>query len=321
MTLRHRIRFYQQLAVLVRAGLPIRSSLERLKERMHERQLDLLAQKVNAGERLGESFVAAGFSPLECHLVVAGERSAQLDSVFDHLSEFFKRELAMQQALIRPLYYPIFVLHLAILIGAAVEAIVSSWPLAALHMVAQLVSAYVIGIVLFFVIRASWTSALGRRFWRRTPIVGSTLRAAAAYRWITALKFEFIAGIPLSTAVGDAWRASDELDGERFAAEGEQGMRAGTPLSQLMHRWNWFPQDWTDFIETGEVSGALEVAFNNLEQEASQSWKLAQERMMEWLPKILYFIVLLIVAVKVGTVMYQVEVAPIVSAENALNGK
>ena len=63
MTLRHRIRFYQQLAVLVRAGLPIRASLVRLKERLKERELDILSQKVNAGERLGDAFVEAGFSP------------------------------------------------------------------------------------------------------------------------------------------------------------------------------------------------------------------------------------------------------------------
>jgi hypothetical protein len=36
-TLRHRIRFYQQLAVLVRAGLPIRTILLRLRERLAEK--------------------------------------------------------------------------------------------------------------------------------------------------------------------------------------------------------------------------------------------------------------------------------------------
>ena len=104
MTLRHRIRFYQQLAVLVRAGVPIRGCLERLKERLSEAELTVLSEKVNAGERIGEAFAAAGFSPFEYHLVTAGEKSAQLDTIFQHLSEFWARELAMRQALIRPLY-------------------------------------------------------------------------------------------------------------------------------------------------------------------------------------------------------------------------
>jgi type II secretory pathway component PulF len=74
----------------------------------------VLSEKVNAGERIGEAFAAAGFSPFECHLVTAGERSAQLDTVFQHLSEFWARELEMRQALIRPLYYPLVVLHLVV---------------------------------------------------------------------------------------------------------------------------------------------------------------------------------------------------------------
>jgi type II secretory pathway component PulF len=324
-TLRQRIRFYQQLAVLVRAGVPIRASLVRLKERIAGNEVAVLSEKVNAGERIGEAFATAGFSPFECHLVTAGERSAQLDTIFQHLAEFWTRELEMRQALIRPLYYPLAVLHLAVLMGALVDLATTSWPVALVHFIIGMAFLYALIFVVYTVVRVSWSSPVMRRVWLRVPIIGSSLKTAYAYRWITALKLEFSAGISLARAVGDAWRASGHVGCERLAEEGEQAMREGTDLSKLVLRWKQLPRDWIDFIETGEISGAFETTFKKLEEEAARAWKLAQERMADWLPKIVYFFVLLIVAVQVGRMMYQVEVAPIVNAENQmdnpLNGK
>jgi type II secretory pathway component PulF len=318
-TLRQRIRFYQQLAVLVRAGLPIRASLLRLKEKMADREVTILSEKVNEGERLGEAFTTAGFSPFECHLVTAGERSAQLDTVFEHLSEFWKRELEMRQALPRPLYYPVVVLHLAVLLGALVELVDTTWPVVILHFIERMGLLYVIGFVVYTVVRVSWSSPVMRGFWLWMPFIGGSLRTAYAYRWITALKLEFSAGVSLSRAIGDAWRASGYVGCERLAEEGEQAMREGVELSKLVLRWKQLPRDWIDFIETGEISGAFETTFKKLEEEAARAWKLAQERMAEWVPKIVYFVVLLIVAAQVAKLMYKVEIEPIVDAEKQID--
>jgi type II secretory pathway component PulF len=320
-TLRQRIRFYQQLAVLMRAGLAIRAGLSRLKERIGGRQMTVLSEKVEAGERLGEAFASAGFSTFECHLVTAGEKSGHLDTIFEHLAEYWNRELEMRQALIRPLYYPLSVLHLAVFVGALVEAVTTSWNVAALHCVLAIVTLYVAGFVIFIVLKVSWSSPAMRSIWLAVPIIGSALRSTYAYRWITALKLEFTAGISLYRAVGDAWRASGYPNAEGFAEEGEQSMREGVDLSKLIQRWKPLPRDWIDFVETGELSGALEATFTNLEAEAARSWKLAQERMADWLPKMAYFAILLVVAVIVGRLMYQVEVAPIEQINNMMDGK
>jgi hypothetical protein len=84
-------------------------------------------------------------------------------------------------------------------------------------------------------------------------------------------------------------------------------------------RWKELPRDWIDFIETAEISGAFEEAFKKLETEAARAWKLAHERMTEWVPKIAYFVVLLLVAVLVAKLMYQVEFAPIIDAEKQID--
>jgi type IV pilus assembly protein PilC len=320
-TLRQRIRFYQQLAVLVRAGVPIRASLVRLKERIAGKEVAVLSEKIDAGERLGDAFTAAGFSPFECHLVTAGERSAQLDTIFEHLSEYWERELKMRQALPRALYYPVAVLHLAVVVAAVVELATTStsWPEVLVHFIMRMAALYFVGFVVYTLVRVSWSSPIMRRFWLRVPFIGSSLKTVYAYRWITVLKLEFSAGVSLYRAVGDAWRASGYMECDRLAVEGEQAMREGTDLSKLVVRWKQLPRDWIDFIETAEISGAFETAFKKLEEEAASAWTLAQQRMTEWVPKITYYIVLLIVAAVVLRMMYQVYVVPMVDAESQIN--
>jgi len=135
------------------------------------------------------------------------------------------------------------------------------------------------------------------------PIIGGSIKAANAYRWITALRIEFSAGILISRAVGDAWRASGFLDSERTATEAEEAMRSGVVLSALIGRWKQLPPEWADFVETGEVSGGLEASFINLEAEAASAWTLAQQRVADWLPKIVYCVFLLIAAGMIFTII------------------
>ena len=319
MTLRHRIRFYQQLAMLMRAGVPIRGSLERMMERMASPELKLLSQKVNAGERLGDAFEAASFEPFESHLITAGEKSAQLDTIFTHLSDFWSRELAMRHALIRPLYYPIVILHITVLLSCGIDLVTKPWPVVLAHFLVTMAALYFLGFGLYFFVRVTWGNDSMRRLWLWVPFVGRSLKTAYAYRWIRTLQLEFTAGVSLYRAVGDAWRASGYVGGTRRAAEAEEQMLQGEVLSALMRRWTQLPPDWIDFVETGEISGALEESFKNLEKEASDAWTEAQRRMSEWVPKILYFVALIFVAIEVGGLMYKVEVQPVIDAEKQID--
>lgn len=299
MRLRQRVRFYQQLAVLTRAGVPLRGSLHRLQERIGGRQISILAQQIDAGHGIGEAFIAAGFTTFESHLVTAGERSARLENVYDHLAQFWKHRLETRQAFVSQLAYPAVLIHLSVFATALPIAFSQSTSAYVLNAVGQLIMIYAFIAVCAFAIRLSWQNAAAQRAWLRVPLLGGTLAAAYHYRWITALRLEFIAGIPLPEAVADAWRSTGFADRDHFAREGREAMLQGTELSVLVQRWKGLPRNWVDFIETGEISGALETALTNLEGEAENTWKLTQERMRNWLPKILSFIILLFVGWKI----------------------
>jgi type II secretory pathway component PulF len=301
-TLRRRIRFYQQLAVLTRAGIPLRTGLARLREKMHDSELAILSDKISLGQSLGDAFFAAGFSPFESHLVTAGERSAQLETVLQHLSEFWQRQRQMVQALTNQLSYPLLILILSLMVGALVDFMFKSWGVAVAHLVESVVM-YGSGFTaVYLLVRGSWNTEMAQTFWLYVPLVGRTLATSYSYRWITAMKLEYSAGIPLPDAVADAWLASGFAGAEKFAEEGRRTLREGAELSTLLHRWKKLPRDWVDFVETGEVSGALETAFANLEAEAGRAWDQAEKHMTQWVPKIIYFFALLIVVLQIGVI-------------------
>jgi type IV pilus assembly protein PilC len=318
-TLRQRIRFFQQIAVLIRAGLPIRTSVDRLRERMRVPALAVLSEKIGGGDRLGEAFAAARFLPFESNLVTAGERSGHLETIFDLLAQFWQRELEFRQAFLLPLSYPIVVLNLAVIIGCGVELLTLPWPVVLAHFILRMAYLYGAGIIIFVLAKVTWSSQQMKRFWLRVPLVGRALRTSFAYRWITALRIEFGAGISLSRAVGDAWRASGFVNCDRLATEGEEAMRGGTDLSALVAGWRQLPGDWVDFIATGEVSGQFDEAFRNLEAEAARDWSLAQAKMAYWLPRMVYFAALLVAAASIVQVGKLVYVDPIVNAEKQLD--
>ena len=208
MNLRQRIRLYQQLAVLTRAGVPMRTGLQRLHERIRGRAMTVLTQKIAEGAPVGDAFAAAGFSSFECHLVSAGERSAQLDTVFQHLADFWARQRQMFQALTSQLYYPLIILVLSLLVGGLIDFIMNSWMVAVIHLIESTACYGAGAFVLYTLLRVSWRSDAAQRFWLALPIIGSTLSTAYAHRWITVLKLEHGAGVPMPDAVADAWRAS-----------------------------------------------------------------------------------------------------------------
>jgi type II secretory pathway component PulF len=321
MTLRHRIRFYQQLAVLARAGVPLRGSLERLEKNHASPEVRTLIAQLAQGQTLGEAFTAARFSPFECHLVAAGERSAQLDSIFELLGEFWNRELRFVQAVVRQLYYPALVVHLAIVVlgllhlvkGQGMPAVITS-------IVENLFLLYVISFALYLVISISWRSAVAQRFWLLVPIIGGALRAANAYRWITVLRMEFVAGVSFPDAVADAWRSSGYVHSEGRALEAERDMRSGIDLSQLVRGWRQLPRDWIDYFDTAEASGQYETTFKQIEVEAVHGWTVTQDRMAEWIPKILYFVFLIVMAFELVSMGSQVVLGPEEEVQKAIDG-
>jgi type IV pilus assembly protein PilC len=103
--------FNSQFLTLIRAGLPILSSLEMLgkiqKNATFAGQLEDVAARVKTGEALSAAFEAqSGFPLMYTTTLLAGERSGNLPEVLDRYVSFQKVALALRKKLIGSLIYP-----------------------------------------------------------------------------------------------------------------------------------------------------------------------------------------------------------------------
>ena len=109
--------FNSQFLTLIRAGLPILSSLEMLgkiqKNATFAGQLEDVAARVKTGQELSAAFEAqSGFPVMYTTTLLAGERSGNLPEVLDRYVNFQKVALALRKKLIGSLIYPCVLLTL-----------------------------------------------------------------------------------------------------------------------------------------------------------------------------------------------------------------
>ena len=111
--------FNQQFLTLIRAGLPILSSIQMLskiqKNAIFSSQLDDVSGRVKRGEALSAAFEAqSGFPLMYTTTLLAGERSGNLTEVLDRYVGFQKVSLAFRKKLVASLMYPSLLMTLVI---------------------------------------------------------------------------------------------------------------------------------------------------------------------------------------------------------------
>jgi type IV pilus assembly protein PilC len=104
--------FSQELATLLRAGLPLLSSLEVMLERQRDpvfrRSLEAVREKVKAGVALSQAFEAEGdlYPAVFAASLVAGERSGSLETVLRRFVHDLRLNLGLKKRAISAAVYP-----------------------------------------------------------------------------------------------------------------------------------------------------------------------------------------------------------------------
>ena len=96
--------FNQQFLTLIRAGLPILSSLDllakRQKEESFQAQLEDVTSRIKTGESISSAFEAQGSFPLVyTTTLLAGERSGNLEEVLQRFLDFQRVSLTFRKKL------------------------------------------------------------------------------------------------------------------------------------------------------------------------------------------------------------------------------
>src|SRR5207248_2681137 len=114
--------FNQELATLLKAGMPLVQSLDLLKRRVtsptFKRVLDDVHEKVRSGTALSDAFATHGdvFPRVYTASLLAGERSGNLDAVLRRYVEYTKIIATVKRKTVSALVYPAILTSLALVL-------------------------------------------------------------------------------------------------------------------------------------------------------------------------------------------------------------
>jgi type IV pilus assembly protein PilC len=285
--------FNQELATLLKAGMPLVQSLDILRQRvpnpLFKAVLDDVHERVRGGSSLSEAFESQGglFPGVYTASLLAGEKSGNLEQVIRRYVAFTKVLTGVRRRTISALVYPAILTVLSlIVVGIIVLKVVPAFsgfysqfdrelPLSTRAIMAG--SSFV---ATYFPVLAVGAVALGVAFWmwvRRpeqrmrldmwllnVPFAGPVVRKFATSQASRTLATLLGGGIPLVNAIEIAARSI----GNRFLARqltvAGQQVREGASLAGALAQRNEFPDVAIKMVEVGESTGALQDMLNSL---------------------------------------------------------
>jgi type IV pilus assembly protein PilC len=284
--------FNQELASLLRAGLPLVQSLDILRQRVDDASLkvvlDEVHDRVRAGASLSEAFEAQDVvSGMYTAALLAGEKSGALDEVIRRYVDYAKVVGAVKSKTVSALVYPLILLTLSTIVVAIIvlrvvpefegfyQGFGAELPIATRMIVA--VSGFVrsympvllLGAAGAVVTGVSWlrrpgSRALLDRLILRVPMVGTIAGRFATSQLTRTLATLLGGGIPLVSALAVASRS---LGNRFFAAQLTvvgQRVREGESLAAALAERGVFPAVALKMVEVGESTGALQEMLTNI---------------------------------------------------------
>ena len=321
---RDMVHFTEELAVLLKAGLPLDRSLMALEEVTTRPALKaVLAQilrDLQEGKSLGEALGRAQvFPPLYISLVEAGETGGFLEEALERLGDYLKTVDEFKSYLITTLIYPIILagvgsLSLILMLLYVVPRFESFfkemgqnlfWSTRMLIGLSQALRFYwwvgALGLVAaVLVLRRLIKSAEGQlildRFKMTAPFLGDLSRRVAAVFFAKTLGTLLANGVPMVTSL----RVVINSVNNRYLAKSLAGVLAnvekGQPLSGLLKKVGMFPELFLQMTaigeETGHLADMLLAAAASLENDA----RAAVRRLLALLEPVLILVTSLVVA-------------------------
>lgn len=278
----------RQIATMLMAGVPLVQSIEMIgkgNENGNIRKLLAdIANKVQSGLPFSDCLREHPkyFDDLYCDLVMSGEQSGALETIFDRIAIYKEKAEALKSKIKKAMTYPIAVLVVAavvtsILLIFVVPTFVDIF--ASFDAELPAFTLFVVGISDFMV--AYWYMALAAMFiagfiFKKThqsspkfrdkvdrlklkiPVIGMILDKAAVARFARTLSTTFAAGVPLIDALASAAGASGNAVYRDAINEIKAEVSAGMQMNLAMRNSDIFPDMVIQMVAIGEESGALD---------------------------------------------------------------
>ena len=285
--------FNQELATLLRAGLPVVQSLDILRQRVEDAGfrtvLNDVHDRVTAGAALSEAFDAQGkqIPGIYTASLLAGEKSGGLEEVIRRYVEYVKTMSAVKRKTLSALVYPaillvvscvvvaIIVLHVVPALEGFYQGFGEELPIVTRLIVAwsAFLRSYLPLVALgagglaagaWYWIRQPGRAATADRMMLKVPAVGRIAGRFATSQTARTLATLLNGGMPLVNALDVASRSV----GNRFFADQltlvGQRVREGEPLASSLAACRIFPGVAIKMVEVGESTGALQEMLTSI---------------------------------------------------------
>lgn len=280
--------FTRQLAVLVKAGMPLLRCLEVLERQEANPRfcsvLNELSETIRSGGTLSDGLARHPkiFDRLHVNMIKAGEAGGVLDTILDRLARFLEKAERVKGRVKSAMTYPVIVMALAVAIVAALMVLVvpkfeqifsgllKGQPLPALTRIVLGVSQFIqhhvivccvlgaviaVGCVLFK--RTPTGSQMGDWLALRIPFLGDLVLKSSVARFTRTFGTLLASGVPILQAL----KVTRDTSGNHYVAEAidhiHDRVKEGDGVARPLQSTRLFPEMVGSMIEVGEETGAL----------------------------------------------------------------
>lgn len=318
--------FNQELAALLKAGLPLLQALDLMLERManpHFRGvLTEIRDRVKSGEDMSEAFAAYGelFPRLYPSTLKAGERSGELEQVIRRFLRYTKLVLDARRRVISALIYPAVLVCLSIVMIIVMAIFVVPKFMVFfenLNVELPLITRVVLAVSLFA--NHNWPILLvvilgavfSFRTWNRTdggrltvdhfrlklPFLGPVLHRFALAEFCRSLATLLTGGIPLVpafeiavTSVGNSWVRSK-------MEPTIQMVREGKPFHAALETSAVFLDMSIDMIKVGEATGSLDEMLSSVADFLDEQIETRMQRILSLIEPMMLIVMGIMIAI------------------------
>ena len=301
--------FNQELAALLKAGLPLLQALnlmlERLKEPNFREILTQVRDRVRSGEELSDAFGSFGavFPPLYAATLKAGERTGELEQVLRRFLRYLMLVIEARKRVVSALVYPSVLVGLSIAMLFVMAIFVMPRFTVfydSMDMELPLLTRITLGVSLFlrdnilYILGGITAAVIAVRRWARTPsgavrldrwrlkvpLLGHVLHLFSLGEYCRSLSTLLAGGMPLVPSMEISGRAISNLYVREKIAPTVQQVREGKALHEALDGTGIVTDLAIDMVKVGEATGSLDVMLTNIADFFDEEVELRMQRIL-----------------------------------------
>lgn len=322
----------RQLAVLLRAGMPLAQALTALIEQSSNARLGKtifdVRDQVNGGSSLAGAMGAHPqvFSDLYTNMVGAGESSGALEQVLFRLADILERQVRMRNKIIASLAYPCVMIVVGMsVVTFLMMVIVPRFKIIFAHQKQELPGitkgliavctflghwwwAVILGVLMLFALWRAWVARTeGRRRWDKLklslPFFGKLYMKMICARMSRTLGTMLASGLTMMKGLDVVKSVVGNRVVEEALDDVKSDVRRGRDLAVPLRETGLFPSMLLHMVDVGERSGELESMLMTVAETYDEDVELTVEALVSLLEPVLIVVMACFVGLLVVSIL------------------